>query len=130
MSTGSARCIFSRGGRVSASLLLGIAVLLQPSIAAVQKTPARGLWVWETSPLLHNPQERTTFFDFCQRHAIDVAGVYIGTEAAAVGKRLASAAEWAVLLAEGRRRGMRLHALDGDPAYALPSQHDTVLWMP
>src|SRR5258705_2123930 len=110
-----------------AALILAIALGLEPSGAAVQQIVSRVLWVWASGPLLHDLRERAMFFDFRERHSIGVAGVFIETDASPTGRRLKHAAEWAALLAEGRRHGMRLHALDGDPAYALRSQHDVVL---
>lgn len=112
---------------VSAALMLAVAVLLTLPVAAQDGNPSRGLWVWETSPLLSDPAQRAAFFNFCERHNIDVAGVYIRTEPTPGGRRLNNAPEWAAVLAESTGRGMRLHALDGDPSYALHAHHDTML---
>jgi hypothetical protein len=109
-------------------LLCGVvAVLFQP-LAQPQPMPmTRAVWVWETVPLLRDVDERRAFFDFCARHEISVAGVQVATHVTEAGRVLTDATQWRAVLAESRRRGVRLHALDGDPHYALRSQHDTGL---
>ena len=96
-----------------------------PSVAP--ETPARGLWVWDTAPLLHDAGERRAFFAFCAHHDIGVVGIQIGTDGTGTDRHLAHVAEWQGLIGEATRRGIRLHALDGDPTYARRSQRETAL---
>ncbi len=113
--------------RLTIAIVLLAVSLPQPLAAAETVTSEHGLWVWDSPPLLHDAHEREAFFDFCARHHIGVAGIEIFTRATDAGRRLDNAAEWRTLIREARRRGMRLHALDGDPHYALRSEHGTVL---
>jgi len=110
-------------GRCAASA----AVSLPPWMRPQDVLSPRGLWVWDEAPVLHDPQQQRTFLDFCQRHRVTFEWMQIATSRTGVGRRLESGDDWKTLLAEGHRRGMRLAALDGDPHYALPEQHDLVL---
>ncbi|HKC55974.1 MAG TPA: hypothetical protein VKC35_07600 [Vicinamibacterales bacterium] len=96
---------------------------------AAHPTPPRALWVWDPSPLLDDVRERGVFLDFYERHRIGTVWAQISTGGTGAQRRLDRAAEWRVLLAEVHRRGMTLHALDGDPQYALRAQHDVALSM-
>jgi hypothetical protein len=98
----------------------------QSADAGQTRTP-RGLWVWETPPLLHDPSARRAFFEFCAHHDIGIVGIQIATQGRGVDRRLTDATEWKTLIADAHRRGMRIHALDGDPAYARRAEHATVL---
>jgi hypothetical protein len=90
-------------------------------------TPPRGLWVWDWKPVLHDPQQQRTFLDFCQRHHVSFDWVQVATSRSGDRRRLDSPDDWKTLLTAAHRRGIRLAALDGDPHYALPAQHDLVL---
>ena len=106
-----------------------ITVLVCPCVVAAQTKPPRALWVWDSSPLLRDARERESFLDFCERHDIGFVWVQIATHAVQADRSLDGATEWKALLADVHRRGMKLHALDGDPQYTLRARHETVLSM-
>ena len=85
------------------------------------------MWVWETQPLLRDAAERRTFFEFCKEFRINTVAMQIATRGTGTNRQLDAAAEWKTLITEAHRRGMRVHALDGDPQFAYPAQHDTAL---
>jgi hypothetical protein len=104
-----------------------VAVILPLMDVGGQVTPTRGLWVWEATPLLNDLNEQRSFFDFCERKGVGVVGIQIETSKVGPERRLTNASRWKEFLTEASRRRMRLHALDGSPRYALPSEHETVL---
>ena len=104
----------------------GLSILVTGVVAA-PAPPDRGMWVWETKPLLRDAGERRTFFEFCQRFGINVVAMQVATSAAGTGRQVDEAKSWAALIAEASRRGMRVHALDGDPVFTNPAQHETAL---
>jgi hypothetical protein len=85
------------------------------------------MWVWETQPLLRDSAERRTFFEFCKEFRINTIAMQIATRGTGANRQLDAAAEWKTLITEAHRRGMRVHALDGDPQFAYPAQHETAL---
>jgi hypothetical protein len=104
-----------------------IGVLLPFFAPVATATPPRALWVWDSAPLLHDVDARHDFLDFCERHRIGIVWAQILTVGTGADRRVGGGAEWKALLADVHRRGMTLHALDGDPHYAVRAQHDTVL---
>jgi hypothetical protein len=111
----------------SAVLIPLIGLLLFPVAAAAEETRSRRLWVWESGPVLHDPNARGSFLDFCERHGIGAVSIQIGVSGSAGRRRLENATSWKALLQDAHRRGMTVHALHGDPGYALRSQHGVVL---
>jgi hypothetical protein len=85
------------------------------------------MWVWETQPLLRDAAERRTFFEFCKEFRINVIAMQVATRGAGASRQLDTPAEWTTLITEAHRRNMRVHALDGDPLFANPAQHETAL---
>jgi hypothetical protein len=90
----------------------------------------RALWVWNTAELLADSAAERRFLDFVQGGAFDRVFMQLvpaeGAEAVAGwvpfdGERLGR------LVAELERRGAEVYALDGDPSYALPENHEGVL---
>jgi hypothetical protein len=109
--------------RVAAVLLLTSSL----AAAGLRTKPDRGLWVWETAPLLSDAGERRTFFEFCKTHGINVVAMQIATRGTGADRQLDARAEWIALITEAHRGRMRVHALDGDPKFARAAQHGTVL---
>ena len=109
------------------AVFIGIVMVVLAAGTMHDARPARALWVWDTAPLLHDGAARGAFFDFCDRHRIKAVAIYIGASRAKDARRLTAAAEWKTLIAGASRRGIRVHALDGEPDYALGAQHETVL---
>jgi hypothetical protein len=93
--------------------------------AARAEQPSRALWVWDTVPLLTDLSERQRFLEFCRLQSIDTAWLQVARPAA--GGRLEHEDEWRSLLHDAHRREVRIHALDGDPAYVRREAHATVL---
>ena len=107
---------------------VAIVAVVLPSLArATDSVPPRALWLWDPVPLLEDAGERRDFFAFCEQHRIGVVWAQIGTHAAGAARRLDRADAWTALLAEVHRHDMQLHALDGDPHYALPARHAAFL---
>ena len=104
-----------------------VAVLLPSLAGATDAVPPRALWLWDPVPLLTHASERRDFFVFCEQHRIGVVWAQVGTHAAGAARRLDRADAWKALLAEVHRHDMQLHALDGDPHYALPARHAAFL---
>ena len=92
---------------------------------AAQSTPSRALWVWDSTPLLQDTSARHSFLEFCRARGIDIAWLQVARSAGGV--RLEHESGWRDLLRDAHRHGVRIHALDGDPAYALRERHDIVL---
>jgi hypothetical protein len=88
------------------------------------------LWVWETRRILDSAEERAHFLDFVRDQQFTRVFLLIppakGTTYDA-GFIPFSSEELGPLLAELRERGALTYALDGDPAYALPENHDGVV---
>ena len=119
----------SQGAFLTILRRVAAVLLLTPFLAAAdpQTKPDRGLWVWETAPLLREAGERQTFFEFCEAHGISIVAMQIATHGKGADRKLDARAEWTALITEAHRRRMRVHALDGDPKFARAAQHGTVL---
>jgi hypothetical protein len=92
---------------------------------SAQGSPSRALWVWDTAPLLQDASARQRFLEFCQARGIDIAWIQVTRSPA--GNRLQYEDEWRALLHDAHRSGVKIHALDGDPAYVRRERHDVVL---
>src|SRR5262245_17073157 len=115
-------------GRILAVALAMCAVVmvrLPREVTTQEVTPRRGLWVWDS--VLHDAKEQHAFLDFCQRHHIAVVWMQVKTLGTGKDRRLDSAVDWEGLVAAAHRQGMKVAALDGDPHYVLPAQHEIVL---
>lgn len=88
------------------------------------------LWVWDTRELLANPETRSAFLDLVESVGIDRVFLHL---VPAPGLRKHDGfvpfdpATMGALVAEIRRRGALVYALDGSPRYALRDQHVGVL---
>lgn len=90
-----------------------------------QTPTSRALWVWDSAPLLRDPSARRRFLEFCQARGINIAWVQVTRSAA--GNRLQHEDSWHDLLRDAHRGGVKIHALDGDPAYVLRERHYVIL---
>lgn len=104
-----------------------VAVLSVSSDAAAEPRQTHALWVWDTARLLDDQQQRQTFLDFCERHGVTMIWAYVGTHETTSGRQVSRALDWNALLAGAHARSMEVHALDGDPHYALRAKHDVAL---
>ena len=93
---------------------------------------ARAMWVWEAGPVLTDEAARKELFDFCAKNRVDelffqilylVAEEEDGTKSC----ELSKVEELRGFLREASGRGIRVHAMDGYPEYALRRLHDEVL---
>jgi len=107
-------------------LWLLVAVVAATASVWAQEKPARALWVWNSVSILENPWARLHFFEFCHARGVDVAWLQV-TRRVPGEARLEYADRWRDLLQGAHARGIKIHALDGDPSYALPAHHRTVL---
>jgi hypothetical protein len=86
----------------------------------------KAMWLWETNKILRNPEEQKTFFDFCKKQQITDLFVQIPYEAEKKEEEWVvswDSAEMRPLLAKLNRAGIKVHALDGDPRFALKEWH-------
>ena len=93
----------------------------------VPSCPANtAMWLWETEKILKHADKQKTFFDFCKRQQITDLFVQIPYQAEK-GKNgwtiLWDSAEMRPLLFKLNQAGIRVHALDGDPRFALKEWH-------
>jgi len=99
------------------------------------------MWLWDPGPQLLDASARASFFQALAREGIGTVWAQVGTEpvpdtppgadpgkpAGPPPRRLTRPGEWRELLAEAHARGIRLEALDGDPAWALKAYHQIPL---
>jgi hypothetical protein len=86
----------------------------------------KAMWLWETEKIIKNPEEQKTFFDFCKKHQITdlFAQIPYQAEKGEKGwKIIWDSMEMRPLLSKLHQAGIKVHALDGDPRYALREWH-------
>lgn len=128
MSCGMAVRLSSHGAFLShLSRIVAVVLLTLPGAARAQAKPDRGMWVWESAPILREARERQAFFEFCKTHGVNVVAMQIATRGTGPERQLDDRAEWITFITEAHRNRMRVHALDGDPAFARSAQHGIVL---
>ena len=101
----------------------GLALALGGLALSRDVPPPRALWLWDPAPLLDNARESAAFFDFCERQRIAVVWAQIRTSTPGGSRRLDRPSDWQRFLAAAHRRDVKVHALDGDPHFALREQH-------
>ena len=101
----------------------GLALALGGLALSQGAPPPRALWLWDPIPLLDDARASAEFFDFCERQRIGVVWTQIRTSTPAGNRRLDRPSQWQRFLAAAHRRDMKVHALDGDPHFALREQH-------
>ena len=93
----------------------------------VQSCPSnKAMWLWETKKILKSPQEQGALLAFCMRQQITDLFVQIPYLAKKEEKRwtiLWNSSEMRPLLFKLNQAGIRVHALDGDPRFALREWH-------
>ncbi len=103
------------------------ATLSNPKNQPVQSCPSnKAMWLWETNKILRNPEEQNTFFDFCKNQQLTDLFVQIPYEAEQKenGWEITwDTEEMRPLISRLSRAGIRVHALDGDPRFALRKWH-------
>ena len=86
----------------------------------------KAMWLWETNKILRNPEEQKTFFDFCKSQSLTDLFVQIPYEAEKKENEWEitwDSSEMRPLISKLSQAGIRVHALDGDPRFALRKWH-------
>jgi len=86
----------------------------------------KAMWLWETERIMKNPEEQKTFLNFCKRQQLTDLFMQIPYQAEKKGKGwniIWDSAGMRPLLAKLNQAGIRVHALDGDPRFALREWH-------
>ena len=86
----------------------------------------RAMWIWKTDPINSRPEVRKELFDFAERTAMQVFYIYLGEEP--VSKSSAENQKaLGQFLKECHAKGIEVHALQGNPLWALKRFHPVVL---
>lgn len=84
------------------------------------------MWVWETEKILKDPEDQNTFLDFCKQHQLTDVFVQIPYEAEKDEDGWTifwDSTDMPLLISRLNEIGVRVHALDGDPRFALKEWH-------
>lgn len=90
----------------------------------------RAMWVWETEELLGDEQSQDQLLDFCKKSGITEIFLQLPYEKKEQGSKreiIWDESKVKSLLAELHSAEIRIHALDGDPRFALREWHDHVI---
>ena len=100
------------------------------SSAINNQTPScssnKAMWLWETEKILKSPEEQGALLAFCKRQQVTDLFVQILYQANKGEKGWTiswDSAEMRPLLSNLNQAGIRVHALDGDPRFALRKWH-------
>ncbi len=102
------------------------------AVITTTSTLSRAMWVWEAGPVLTDKAVRAELFDFCAEHGVNelffqILYLVAEEEDATKSCELSKVDELRGFLREADGRGIRVHAMDGYPEYALRRLHDEVL---
>lgn len=105
------------------------------STAPAAARRSRKLWVWSTRKLLATPDKRHELFDFCQEQQIGEIWTQLIYKLRRRTPGVRDATTCVIqepddvrdLLREAHERGIRVHALDGYPDFAIEPNHDIPL---
>jgi hypothetical protein len=99
-------------------------------LLAAAGMPPRALWVWDAANIT-DTGKRQTLFDLCRRQGVTTLFLYTGSvfldPGDAVGKTPVTRAQLGQFNLAAHALGLKVHALDGDPAHTLPQHHERVL---
>lgn len=108
----------------------GIAISSAKNDPVLSCPSNKAMWLWETDKITSSPEEQETLLAFCKRHQITDLFMQIPYEAENEGKRwtiIWDSARMRPLLSKLHQAGIRVHALDGDPRFALRKWHGRAL---
>ncbi|NCC50354.1 MAG: hypothetical protein EOM20_03975 [Spartobacteria bacterium] len=103
-----------------------------PENATPDRAINRAMWVWETEPLLDDPQEAADLFAFCRAHQVNelflqLLYTYENDGSPDVRCIIRKPDLLRAFLRAAHEDGLRIHALDGHPEYVLRENHPKVL---
>ncbi len=93
-------------------------------------SPHRAMWLWDTKDLLGDDQNQDRLLDFCRKRAITEIFLqlpYEKVEKEGIREIIWDRAKMKSLLFKLHSAEIRIHALDGDPRFALREWHDHVI---
>ncbi len=103
----------------------------QPEEASIPARPLnKGMWLWETDKIVTNPDEQQRLLTFCKEEGITDLFLQIPYKAKE------EKGQWKILwnpllirplISQLHQAGVRIHALDGDPRFALREWHGRVI---
>jgi len=97
---------------------------------AFKPSPHRATWLWETKSLLGNDLEQNQLVDFCRKNGITEIFLQLPYEIEEKDegrKFIWDTSKVKALLSKLHGAAIKIHALDGDPRYALREWHDHVV---
>ena len=106
--------------------LLQIACLSK-SFPVDKESRLRAMWFWHTEEMLKSPSGVEDVLSFAVEHNIDHLFVQILTKEDAGVTQISDPAEMRAFISLATELGIKIHALDGAPNFALSDNHDTVL---
>ncbi len=95
-----------------------------------EPSPNRAMWLWETKELLGDEQGQDKLLDFCRRKGITEIFLqlpYERKEREGTSEIIWDESKMKSLLSKLHGAEIRIHALDGDPRFALREWHDHVI---
>ena len=105
--------------------------LPQPQESKMQKpSPHRGMWVWKTKDLLEHQDRQAQLVQFAQNSGITEIFLQLPYEVLErEGRReiIWDRSSVSSLLSSLHRAGIKVHALDGNPRFALREWHDHII---
>lgn len=101
--------------------------ILEQNLPRVEPDPRapRAMWVWKYDPV-NQPDVRKELFEFCDRTAIRRLYLYLGEEPV-TDMSEDNQERLARFLRQAHSRGLEIHALQGNPLWALKPYHPRVL---
>lgn len=129
-----AQLVLDLPGNQSGQLEVHSVALLQREASLPARLPAgsatppqRAVWLWQTQQLL-DPTLRDKMLASLAQEGVGRIFVQLsGASGTKPGEIRLDRAVWEPAIRAARQKGIRVHALDGDPRYALPEWHDGVL---
>ncbi len=101
-----------------------------PPERAFKPSPHRAMWLWETKALLGNDLEQDRLLDFCRKNGMTEIFLQLPYEVEEkddARKIVWDTSKVKTLLSKLHGAAIKVHALDGDPRYALREWHDHVI---
>lgn len=97
--------------------------------ASAASAPNAAMWVYETDQLLESASARTELFQFCT--ARKIVDLFLQAHYESKTKdgpfQIRDAVKMKAFLKEASGKGLRVHALSGDPSHVLSANHEKVL---